>query len=337
MTTYSSCSNFTLYSKRVNASNHNFSSTFDYFSGDYDEWMAANAAAALTMGVFFIYVDNATGDRYEVHPNAAGVPAGYVRGTDNGQWAYSCTCPDYAANEGPYNIAIAPSHLLSRNWTRPRPEFPCKHIVAAALANGDMNAVLGWTSESLPDLPARELWAQAAANWANYERARTRYDDEQVYREQQTSIRIDQAMADRSAREQESSWELRKDLGEIWDFNEEAEYRDRFGEPTGPEWERFYKNEGDFKPSNGPNQLQPVNGLDSLFEVQPGTVAYDVAVAEQRAIAFARRKIGQAVNWTGTVKPPQPPSISAPRPSSPSPSSPSPTAGEAGWRQEMEY
>jgi hypothetical protein len=95
----------------------------------------------------------------------------------------------------------------------------------------------------MPDLPARELWAQAAENWANWERTTpTRWEVEEAYRSGQRSIRAAQGRQRQAEYEDRVSWETRKNLGEVWDLNESGDFKGRFGEDRETDWDKFYRN-----------------------------------------------------------------------------------------------
>ncbi len=78
------------------------------------------------------------------------LPPGYIPG--QGPWAYTCSCPDYSHSETPYQVPTYPSQRRSRNWPATRPPFPCKHIIAAALAIADQGSVQQWSQEAEGDL-----------------------------------------------------------------------------------------------------------------------------------------------------------------------------------------
>jgi hypothetical protein len=79
-----------------------------------------------------------------------GLPPGYIPG--QGPWAYTCSCPDHSHSETPYQVPTYPSQRRSRRWPATRPAFPCKHIIAAALAIADQGSVHQWSQEAEGDL-----------------------------------------------------------------------------------------------------------------------------------------------------------------------------------------
>jgi hypothetical protein len=93
----------------------------------------------------------------------------------SGDRYYSCTCPDYAKAELPRQVPTAPSHYQHRTWPQCRPTFPCKHCVAAAVAEQDWENIICWAREARDDLPARELWdetLQLFREWRRGQRQR---------------------------------------------------------------------------------------------------------------------------------------------------------------------
>ncbi|MFM7323509.1 MAG: hypothetical protein ACKO4L_01045, partial [Nodosilinea sp.] len=78
------------------------------------------------------------------------LPPGYIPG--QGPWAYTCSCPDHSHSETPYQVPTYPSQRRSRNWPATRPPFPCKHIIAAALAIADQRSVQQWSQEAEGDM-----------------------------------------------------------------------------------------------------------------------------------------------------------------------------------------
>jgi hypothetical protein len=78
------------------------------------------------------------------------LPPGYIAG--QGPWAYTCSCPDHSHSETPYQVPTYPSQRRSRSWPATRPPFPCKHMIAAALAIADQGSVQQWSQEAEGDL-----------------------------------------------------------------------------------------------------------------------------------------------------------------------------------------
>jgi hypothetical protein len=88
---------------------------------------------------------------------------------------YTCTCPDFTAEEHPHTRPRSRTLTTYRHWQNSSwpgiwaaRNFPCKHIVSVAYRTRDWPLIFQWARDAARDLPARELWQQAYDSYVEY-------------------------------------------------------------------------------------------------------------------------------------------------------------------------
>jgi len=132
-----------------------------------------------------------------------GAPPGTV--SCAGVKAYSCTCPDFSAEEHPYRVPVNPTHYKYRQWQtggnwngmQRSLNFPCKHIVSVAFKTQDWDNIFCWARAAASDFSTKELWEQARQSWRDYrdatrQRRQQEADARRAFREEEIGRRVNE-------------------------------------------------------------------------------------------------------------------------------------------------
>lgn len=146
------------------------------------------------------------------------LPPGYIEGA--GPMAYKCDCPDFTGIEPRHLKPNFRSQARTRDFSNRNTYrvtgFPCKHIVSAAAALGDLIAIADWTGTARYDLPAFEYWQ-------NYQTAWDEWNDDFAAAQQQRQVDEKQAQAEAELEAAQRAADYLADT-EMWGRREATNY-----------------------------------------------------------------------------------------------------------------